>query len=67
MDCLQLLPGHRLRVTCTSDEASTTLITNGLSFRGFPVTLSIAKFLRTVRVDRLPHEMDLETALLSYL
>ena len=67
IDCLQLLPGHRLRVTCTNDEAATILITNGLSLRGFPVTLSIAKFVRTVR--RLPHQMDLihvRQALSSY-
>ena len=58
VDCIQLLPGHRIRLTCTNCEYATLIISSGLSFRGFPVTLAMAKFARTVRIHRLPHELD---------
>ena len=59
VDCTQLLPGYRIRLTCKSCEYATLIVSNGLSFRGFPVALSMAKFVRTVRIHRLPHELDL--------
>ena len=53
--CLQLLPGHRIRLNCTSEEAATEVMANGLSFRGFTVELTAARFERTVRIHRLPY------------
>ena len=67
--CIQLLPGHRIRLNCTSEEAATYVMVNGLSFRGFPIVLTAAKFERTVRIHRLPYELDLvhvRQALFSY-
>ena len=58
-DCIQLLPGHRIRLTCKSEEAATFVMVNGLSFRGLPVELTAAKFERTVRIHRLPYELEL--------
>lgn len=58
VDCMQLLPGHRVRLSCTNEESATLLLAQGLSFRNFPVALMAAKFSRTVRIHRLPFEMD---------
>ena len=63
------LPGHRIQLNCTSEEAATEVMANGLSFRGFTVELTAARFERTVRIHCLPYELNVvhvRQALLAY-